>query len=109
MRLRVLTCLLLLACLAGCSGHGPRGTVVGTVRVIGGPAPGVNLRTGGTVIATNRHGHTWRAITTKTVPFTLSLPPGSYRLGNGEGCEADGPVVVAAQRTLNVDVVCNIP
>jgi hypothetical protein len=92
------------------------GTVVGTLREVGGPAPGLNRQIAGTVIAISPFGQSWRATTTATQPFTLAVPAGTYRLfgsspliNDGQSqCSAAAPVVVVVGKTTQVHVVCSI-
>jgi cellulase/cellobiase CelA1 len=92
------------------------GRVVGTVREVGGPAPGLNRQLPGTVTATSRSGRHWHATTTATQPFSLTLPAGTYRLtgtsplinsGQSE-CSALAPAVVVGDKTTHIEVVCSI-
>jgi len=89
------------------------GTVVGTVREIGGPGPGLNIQIPGTVTATSSTGTRWLATTTATQPFWLSLPAGTYRFtGRSPGqtdCLPQAPVAVTDGRTTQVEVQCGIP
>jgi len=92
------------------------GTVVGSVREVGGPSPGLNRPVPAQVFATDTSGTHWRAGTTATEPFSLTLPAGTYRLtgspltnGGQSECVAAAPVVVVGGKTTRVEVVCDIP
>jgi len=93
------------------------GTVVGTLREVGGPSPGLNRQIPGTVYATDASGTRWLAATTATQPFSLSLPGGTYRLtgrspliNTGQtDCLPQAPVVVVGGKTTQVEVECGIP
>jgi hypothetical protein len=89
------------------------GRVAGTVRMKGGPAPGIDTVVAGEVVATDGRGRSWRAEAT-TDGFTLELPVGSYRLTatspavGDVACRTDSPVVVESDLTTGADVVCPI-
>jgi hypothetical protein len=94
------------------------GQVRGTLRVIGGPAPGVNAAIAGTVTATANDGRTWHQQVTAKQPFAFSLPPGSYSLTGASPAINDGkqicgrggsPITVQAGGTTKTNVVCDIP
>jgi hypothetical protein len=92
------------------------GRAVGTIREVGGPAPGLNRQIPGTVIATDARGTHWHASTTATRPFSLTLPPGTYRftgrsalINDGRSpCSEPTPVVVVRGQTTHIEVVCSI-
>jgi hypothetical protein len=78
------------------------GTISGTLRIEGGPAPGVDQAIPGTITALAASG------------YTLELPAGTYRvsgtspnINNGnDQCVVPMPVTV---KPANVQVVCNVP
>jgi hypothetical protein len=92
------------------------GTVVGTLREVGGRPPGLNRQISGTVFALDTSGANWQATTTATRPFMLTLPAGTYGFGGNSplvnsgqiDCFAPGPVVVVGGKTTQVEVVCSI-
>ena len=95
--------------------RGTPGTVVGTIREVGGPGP-LNRQIPGTVIAANASGTYWQGTTTATKPFSMTLPAGTYRLtgsspivNSGQvDCFAPAPVIVVGGKTTRVEVVCSI-
>jgi hypothetical protein len=91
------------------------GIVQGTIRVVAGVA--IDRQVPGTVTATKASGQRWRATTTSTGLFSLTLPAGTYRftgtsparLNNApQQCLAPTPVVVVGGETTQVEVVCDI-
>jgi hypothetical protein len=99
-------------------GNPPRplniGTISGSLREVGGPAPGLNRTIGG-VIRVSRSSIVWEDSTTGAGTFSVDLPVGTYTVTgtspvilDGGVCSARGPVVVARGRTTRVDVICSI-
>ena len=92
------------------------GTVVGTLREVGGPPPGLNRQIPGTVFAADASGANWQAAATATRPFTLTLPAGTYvftgsspLINSGQiDCFAQAAVVVVGGERVRVEVVCSI-
>ncbi len=89
------------------------GTIVGTVREVGGPGPGLNIQIQGTVTATSSTGTRWQTTTTATRPFSISLPAGIYRFtGTSRGqtdCLPQESVVVTGGKTTQVEIQCAVP
>ena len=94
-----------------------QGNVRGTLRVIGGPPPGVNAAIAGTVTATATDGRTWRQQVTAKQPFAFSLPPGTYMftgtspaINDGkQTCVGRSSITVHAGGTTKTAVICDIP
>jgi uncharacterized protein (DUF2126 family) len=98
-----------------CSGSAtPSGTLLGSIRVAGGPPPGINLSVNGTVVA---HGDvTVSAKATAKNGFVLRLPAGTYALdgtttyiGGGGHCTAAAKVTVDDNKTSHMRLQCDIP
>lgn len=98
------------------------GKVTGTLRIVGGPAPGIdNPEPGRVEIVSTEKGPGQRQRQTVSVStngrFSFTIPAGSYELSGsspnidqGAGrCTALGPVQVVARRTIHANVVCNVP
>jgi hypothetical protein len=87
------------------------GTVTGTLRVEGGPAPGINHGVVGTVHVDGLSG-SWAGTTTSDGTFTATVNAGTYKLtGSADGGAMNcggGSAVVTAGRTTRADVICNI-
>jgi hypothetical protein len=124
----------LLAWCAGCSSSTPRanpstasadgGTVTGTLRLAGGPPPGIDRATTGEVYAFPSPGLTGqpqvKAETADDGSFHLNVPAGTYYLAATSPdfsidpppatppCRADKPAVVSRGGTSRVDVVCQL-
>jgi hypothetical protein len=99
-------------------GNPPRplniGTITGSLREVGGPAPGLDRAIGG-VIRVTRSSNVWEGSTTGAGAFSVDLPVGTYTVTgtspvilDGGVCSAGRPVVVARGRTTTVDVICSI-
>jgi hypothetical protein len=110
--MRKLCVLVALVLATACSAHRSGEPVHGTLREVGGPAPGLNRGVAGTVrasvpgakrVATARTGSDGR--------FTLTLEPGTHVLrGSWNSNALCGPTTVhVAHATLdNVLVICSI-
>jgi hypothetical protein len=100
-------------------GNPPRplaiGTITGTLREVGGPAPGLDRSIGGSIRITGSSAN-WEGTTTGSGGFSVDLPVGRYSVTGGSSfindgrsqCFAAGPVVVARGRTTTADVICSI-
>lgn len=138
MRLRypavTVTLLLMTGSAAACSSSKPAtasqhvaaggGTVTGTLRLVGGPPPGVDRPASGEVYAFAKADRAGNAIakvkTSAHGTFTISLPPGTYYLAATSPsfsidpppptppCIARSPAVVSRGSTVAVDVVCSM-
>lgn len=102
----------------------PGGTVTGTLRLVGGPPPGVDRTTTGEVYAFDSAGLTGqpqvKASTASDGSFRLSLPVGTYYLAAtspdfsvdpapaAPPCRGDKAAVVSRGGTSRVDVVCQL-
>ncbi len=105
--------------LAGCSGSpGHQQAVPGTFVRVGGPAPGSPVALPGTITARGVTGQTFTATAGQNGHFTLSLPPGSYRVTGRSPLIQSGPMGCAATAELRVTrgrsagpvtVVCLVP
>jgi hypothetical protein len=104
--------------LPGCSAS-PSGeqTVHGRFVRVGGPAPGSAVPLPGSITARARNGQTFTATAGSKGRFTLSLPPGSYRVTGRSPLMQSGQMICAATRQLHVihgkttqpvTVVCSI-
>ena len=115
---------LLAVCMGACSSGRTRpsvGHVVGTIREIGGPHPGVNVAIPGTVAAVDATGHHFRAASTSAGSFRLTLPPGDYSLtatspkirGGGHDnhppCSDPTRIHIRGGRTAHKNLECHIP
>jgi hypothetical protein len=124
----------LFASCAGCSSSKPGanpstvsadgGTVTGTLRLAGGPAPGTDRATTGEVYAFPSPSLTGepqvRAKTANDGSFRLNVPAGTYYLAATSPdfsidpppatppCRGDKPAVVTRGGTSRVDVVCQM-
>jgi len=124
----------LFASCAGCSSSKPGanpstvsadgGTVIGTLRLAGGPAPGTDRATTGEVYAFPSPSLTGepqvRAKTANDGSFRLNVPTGTYYLAATSPdfsidpppatppCRGDKPAVVTRGGTSRVDVVCQM-
>lgn len=108
-----------LAGLAGCGGNpGYHQTVPGTFVRVGGPAPGSPVPLPGTITARTATGQTFTATAGRDGRFTLSLPPGTYRVTGRSPLMQSGQMTCAATAELHVSrgqpagpvtVVCSIP
>lgn len=104
--------------LAGCRGSpGYHQTVPGTFVVAGGPPPGSPRPLSGTITARAASGQTFTATAGRNGRFTLSLPPGSYRVTGRSPLMQSGQMICAATSGLRVargesarpvTVVCSI-
>lgn len=98
------------------------GTVTGMLRLVGGPAPGIDEPASGVVYAFTSSSLSGtqiaKAKTGSDGSFHLNLPPGTYYLAGTSPsfsidsppstppCRADGPVVVSEGSISQVDVAC---
>lgn len=100
--------------LGSCGGAPDRGRVVGTLRVLGGPAPGDNRGIAGTVTLTDSKGRRFDATASSTGEFSVQVPAGTYTIYGRTpsiGVGACGPtltVVVRKSLTTTSPVVCAI-
>ena len=124
--------ILALGILAGCSADPPSGgiqqsvtqqtmtqhTVTGTFVRVGGPAPGSLVPLPGTITARAATGQTFTAKARSNGRFTLSLPPGTYRVSGRSPLIQSGQMVCSATALLRVSrdmpagrvtVVCLVP
>lgn len=125
---------LLAICCSGCSSSKPRGdssststgqgSVTGTLRLVGGPAPGANKPASGEVyafISASLTGTpTAKAKTASNGRFSLTLSPGTYYLAATSPsfsidpppatppCRGDQPVVVSRGTASRIDVFCHM-
>jgi len=105
--------------LAGCGGNpGYRQPVSGMFLRVGGPAPGSPVPLPGTITARAATGEMFTATAGRNGRFTLSLPPGAYRVTGRSPLMQSGQMVCAATAELHViraeparpiTVVCSIP
>ena len=111
-------------CTARSHGTAAQGTVTGTIRLVGGPAPGVNEPAPGTVSVFTSAGLTGKAVATAQAgtsgSFTVNLSPGTYYLAatsprygidpapSTPPCRALGPTVVTTGGTVQADVICTM-
>ena len=105
--------------LAGCAGSpGDYPAVHGTFVRVGGPAPGSPVSLPGTITARAGTGQTFTATAGPNGRFTLSLPPGSYRVTGRSPLMQSGQMICAATADLRVThgkpassitVVCSVP
>ena len=102
--------------LAGCGGQGYHQTVHGQFVAVGGPAPG-SYPLPCTIIARAAGGQTFTATAGRSGRFTLSLPPGGYRVTGRSPRIQSGQMICAAMHELHVSrhqpvrhitVVCSI-
>src|SRR5689334_23976719 len=126
--------LVVLLVLASCSSSKPRGkststgsrdgTVTGTLKLRGGPAPGTGRAASGKVYAFSSSSFTGTPAATVTAGtdgrFSLSLPAGTYYLAatspsfsidpppTTPPCRGDKPAVVSVGGTSRVDVACEM-
>jgi hypothetical protein len=128
--------ILALGILAGCSGSPPSGgiqqhvtqptvtqptvtqpTVTGKFVRVGGPAPGSPVPLPGTITARAATGQTFTARAGSNGRFTLSLPPGTYRVSGRSPLIQSGQMVCGATALLRVSpkrpagrvtVVCSV-
>jgi hypothetical protein len=107
-----------LADLAPASGARGRstGNIAGTIREVGGAAPGINRAIPGTVTILDGSGGMRNAHASSAGSFFVKLPTGSYRLSarspvinsGRTSCLVRTKVVVASDTTTRVDVICDI-
>src|SRR5262249_10845594 len=106
--------------IGGCAGGpGKHGTVTGVFLMVGGPAPGVNVRLPGRVIATGTNGQRLTVPVSTDGRFAIHLPPGTYKLtgysprvhvGNQEmRCVATHRVHVRGGKSTRGNVYCSVP
>jgi hypothetical protein len=109
---------LAIAVLAGCGdSSGYHQTVRGKFVRVGGPSPGSPFPLPGTITARAATGGTFTAAAGRDGRFTLSLPPGAYRVTGRSPLIQSGHAICAAKQTLHVSrgeparpvtVVCSI-
>jgi hypothetical protein len=109
-----LTCLI---AVSGGAAERPPG-ITGTLRLVGGPAPGVNRPSAGTISIVSTTGQGCDVSASRVGSFAVSVPPGRYTVtghtpnfGHGQYlCSAGRPVDVGPARIGNepvvVDVIC---
>jgi len=107
-----------IAVLLGCDANpGYHQTVAGEFVRVGGPPPGSPYPLPGTITARAASGGTLTAKAGRDGRFTLSLPPGSYRVTGRSPRIQSGQTICAAARELHVSrgrsahhvtVVCSI-
>ncbi len=92
------------------------GRIAGTLRMVGGPAPGIDRSVGGFVALAERGGIVWNGVTTGSGSFTVDVPVGTYEItgstpsfdaGRQSAC-GGATVIVARGRTTRADVICSI-
>ena len=108
-----------IAVLAGCGANsGYHQAVSGTFVRVGGPAPGSPVPLPGTITARDAAGGTFTATAGRNGRFSLSLPPGTYRVTGRSPLMQSGQMICAATAGLHVSrgkparpvtVVCSIP
>ncbi len=108
-----------IAVLAGCSGSPVfHQAVPGKFVRVGGPPPGSPVPLPGTIAARAATGETLTASAGRDGRFTLSLPPGTYRVTGRSPLAQSGQMICAATAQLRVTrgkparpvtVVCSIP
>jgi hypothetical protein len=108
-----------IAVLAGCGGtSGYHQAVPGKFVRVGGPAPGSPFPLPGTITARAATGEKFTATAGRDGQFTLSLPPGTYRVTGRSPLMQSGQMICAATAELHVSrgqparpvtVVCSIP
>jgi hypothetical protein len=88
-----------------------RGTIIGTLREIGGPPPGVDHGIAGTVHA-DGPSDSWAGTTGSDGTFSVTVNAGTYSLtgspSGGGYCSGGAHVVVTAGHTTHADVICNV-
>jgi hypothetical protein len=74
--------------LTGCTGpdRAAPGTVTGALVRVGGPAPGAAVPLPGEIVAVGPDGARFAVTAGKTGRYSLSLPPGVYRLTGHSRC-----------------------
>ncbi|HEY5013132.1 MAG TPA: hypothetical protein VIK61_10565 [Acidimicrobiia bacterium] len=91
------------------------GTISGTLREVGGPAPGRDLTVAGTVRGEGTQG-SWEARTTPGGDFSIDVPVGTYRVTGSspvflndlrDAC-GGGTAVVTRGHTTSVQVICPV-
>ncbi len=107
-----------IAVLTGCSAGGYQQNVTGRFVRVGGPAPGLPFSLPGTITARAASGQTFSATAGSNGRFSLSLPPGTYRVTGRSPLMQSGQMTCAAPAALrvtrgkpagHVTVVCSIP
>jgi hypothetical protein len=125
---------LLVICCSGCSSSKPRGdssstsagqgSVTGTLRLVGGPAPGADNPAAGEVYAFTSASLTGtptaKVKTGSNGSFSLNLSPGTYYLAATSPsfsidpppatppCRGDKPAVVSRGTASRIDVLCHM-
>jgi hypothetical protein len=93
------------------------GRITGTLRIVGGPYPGLNHAVAGNVVATpvgSTSGAAAAHTTATKQGFAFALPPGRYRLSGGSiggttPCQDRGIVTVTRDQTTHANIVCDVP
>jgi hypothetical protein len=115
--IRVVLAVAVVSALVGCATDdgATTGSVRGTLRMVGGPAPGVNRRISGTIKIVGGSGDTWTIHASRTADFVAHLSAGTYRISGRSPLINDGhsdcgvvTVSVRADRTSHDDVICDI-
>jgi len=99
---------------AAACGGAATGTVQGALKMVGGLGPDAGVR--GTVRFQDRQGDVVTAQSRADGRFRVGLPPGSYTVTGRSSlvdsgrinCTASSPVVVPANRSTGVTVICLI-
>jgi hypothetical protein len=109
--------LVVVAVLGSCSSSTPTGTVTGTLRIAGGPYPGINNPTTGRVVLTPigaASGKTRSVHVGASGHFTFRSHAGSYDLLGYPGFTGSQPcavvtTIIRGKHTSHADVTCAIP
>ena len=103
----------------GCDSQAGHGIIAGRFVRVGGPPPGSPVPLPGQIVATGGGGSRYTTTAGSNGRYSLSLPPGTYRLtgyspqvhaGSSEvKCSAEHAVRVSAHgRTAGIEVICSI-
>jgi hypothetical protein len=126
MRLAILGVAAVAVCAAGCSSTPATAisppakatvNVVGTYRIQGGPAPGINRPLSGTIVihANSETGKVVETVTAVKGHFTTTVAPGRYvavgTTGSGASviCTSGLAATATAGHTLHLNVRCDVP
>jgi hypothetical protein len=90
----------------------PTGTLVGILRAVGGPAPGIDRAISGPITIVGSNGRRWRVEASARHGFAVKLPTGRYQVTGGGvngTIECYGPpwALVARDQLTRVPVVCD--